>query len=144
MTNRLKYYRVQNAKTQTEAARAAGVTQPAYQRCETGKVAIPQSNLAKLAKHFKTTEAELLGTHPPIEAAFYDDNAPEHLQYYGEIAVHFKSGTEPWALSISEASRSNADLHSHNNPQLFMFKDKGNASAAIRREPVYSLYVSFR
>src|SRR5258708_1241185 len=142
MTNRLKYYRVQNAKTQTEAAKAAGVTQPTYQRWETGKVAIPQSNLAKLAKHFKTTEAELLGTHPPIEAAFYEDNAPEHLQYYGEIAVHFKSGTEPLVLSISEAARSHAYSQLHQNREFITFKDLGNRSVAIRREAISEFYFS--
>src|ERR1700731_754474 len=73
MTNRLKFFRVKNAKTQTEAAKAAGVTQPTYQRWETGKAPIPENYLKKLAKFFKTTGPELLGRHPPKEAAFYDD-----------------------------------------------------------------------
>src|SRR5260370_37923596 len=93
-----------NAETQTQAAKAAGVTQPTYQRWETGKAEIPKGHLAKLAKHFKTTELELLGRHPPKEAAFYNDKAPLELQYYGESAVDFGGGGGPFGLSVSGAA----------------------------------------
>lgn len=102
--NRLKHFRVRNAETQAEVAKAAGVTQPTYQRWETGKVEIPKIPLTKLATHFHVTELELLGRHPPKKAAFYDDEAPLELQYYGECAVHFVGGGEPLVLSISEAA----------------------------------------
>ncbi|XSC46402.1 helix-turn-helix domain-containing protein [Bradyrhizobium sp. RDT10] len=142
MVNRLKYHRVQNAKTQVEAAKAAGVTQPTYQRWEAGRAEVPKDALAKLAKYFKATPAELLGTHPPVEAAFYDDNAPLDLQYYGEIAVHFKSGSDPLVLSISEGARSSAYSQLHENRRFITFKDLGNRSVAIRREAISEFYFS--
>ncbi|MBR0686360.1 helix-turn-helix transcriptional regulator [Bradyrhizobium manausense] len=142
MVNRLKYHRVNNAKTQAEAAKAAGVTQPTYQRWETDRVEVPKAALAKLAKYFKATPAELLGTHPPLRAAFYDDSAPLDLQYYGEIAVHFMSGSEPLVLSISEAARISAYSQLHENRRFITFKDLGNRSVAIRREAISEFYFS--
>lgn len=142
MINRLKYHRVQNAKTQTEAAKAAGVTQPTYQRWETDRVEVPKTALAKLAKYFKATPAELLGTHPPLRAAFYDDDAPLDLQYYGEIAVHFVSGSEALVLSISEAARTSAYSQLHENRRFITFKDLGNRSVAIRRTAISEFYFS--
>jgi transcriptional regulator with XRE-family HTH domain len=142
MANRLKYHRVQNAKTQAEAARAAGVTQPTYQRWETGRAEVPKAALSKLAKYFRATPAELLGAHPPMEAAFYDDDAPLDLQYYGEIAVHFRSDCEPLVLSISEAARTSAYSQLHENRRFITFKDLGNRSVAIRREAISEFYFS--
>jgi transcriptional regulator with XRE-family HTH domain len=142
MKNRLKHHRVSNAKTQTEAAKAAGVTQPTYQRWEAGHVEVPEAALKKLAKLFKATPAELLGRHPPKEAAFYDDKAPLDLQYYGEVAVHFKSGSEPLVLSISEAAHAAAYSQLQSNRQFITFKDLSNRSVAIRREAISEFYFS--
>jgi transcriptional regulator with XRE-family HTH domain len=141
-TNRLKHFRVSNAKTQTEAAKAAGVTQPTYQRWESGKAEIPQSYLAKLAKYFKATQEELLGRHPPKRAAFYDDSAPEDLQYYGEIAVHFVGGGEPLVLSISEAAQSQAYQELQSDKRFIVIKDLGNRTVAIRHKAISEFYFS--
>lgn len=140
--NRLKYFRVMNAETQTQAAKAAGVTQPTYQRWETGKAEIPKSYLAKLAKHFKTTELELLGRHPPKEAAFYNDEAPLDLQYYGECAVHFYGGGEPLVLSLSEATHAQAYRELQTNKRFIVVKDLGNRTVAIRRKAISEFYFS--
>ena len=142
MANRLKFFRVKNAKTQTEAARAAGVTQPTYQRWETGKAPIPESYLKKLAKFFKTTGPELLGRHPPKEAAFYDDEAPLDLQYYGECAVHFVGGGDPLVLSISEAAFQQADSQLGTDKRFIVIKDLGNRTVAIRQNAIAEFYFS--
>jgi transcriptional regulator with XRE-family HTH domain len=141
-TNRLKHFRVINAETQTEAAKAAGVTQPTYQRWEAGKAEIPKGYLAKLAKHFKTTESELLGRHPPKEAAFYNDKAPLDLQYYGECAVHFVGGGEPLVLSISEAALAQAYRELQSDKRFIVIKDLGNRTVAIRHKAISEFYFS--
>lgn len=140
--NRLKHFRVTNAETQTQAAKAAGVTQPTYQRWETGKAEIPKSHLAKLAKHFETTELELLGRHPPKNAAFYDDEAPLDLQYYGECAVHFCGGGEPLVLSISEAAYAQAYSELQTDKRFIVIKDLGNRTVAIRHKAISEFYFS--
>lgn len=142
VTNRLKYFRVKSAKTQTQAAKAAGVTQPSYQRWETSKVEIPKSYLTKLARYFKATEAELLGTNPPREAAFYDDEAPADLQYYGELAVHFVGGGKPLVLSISEAARTAAYQELLQGKRFVVIKDLGNRTVAIRHKSIAEFYFS--
>lgn len=141
-SNRLKHFRVMNAETQTQAAKVAGVTQPTYQRWETGKAEVPKSHLAKLAKHFKTTELELLGRHPPKKAALYDDEAPLDLQYYGECAVHFCGGGNPLVLSISEAAREKAYGELQSNKRFIVIKDLGNRTVAIRQKAISEFYFS--
>jgi transcriptional regulator with XRE-family HTH domain len=140
--NRLKHFRVMNGETQTQAAKAAGVTQPTYQRWETSKAEIPKNHLAKLAKHFKVTELELLGRHPPKQAAFYDDEAPKDLQYYGECAVHFGGGGEPLVLSISEATYAQAYRELQSNKRFIVIKDLGNRTVAIRHKAISEFYFS--
>lgn len=140
--NRLKHFRVMNGETQTQAAKAAGVTQPTYQRWETGKAEIPKRHLAKLAKHFKATELELLGRHPPKKAAFYDNKAPLDLQYYGECAVHFSGGGEPLVLSISEESHAQAYQELQSNKRFIVIKDLGNRTVAIRHKAISEFYFS--
>ncbi|MBY3334400.1 helix-turn-helix transcriptional regulator [Rhizobium laguerreae] len=140
--NRLKHFRVMNAETQTQAAKAAGVTQPTYQRWETGKAEIPKSHLVKLAKHFKTNELELLGRHPPKKAAFYDDEAPLDLQYYGECAVHFGGGGDPLVLSISEAAYAQTYRELQSNKRFIVIKDLGNRTVAIRHKAISEFYFS--
>ncbi len=141
-TNRLKHFRVINAETQAQAAEAAGVTQPTYQRWETGKAEIPKSHLAKLAEHFKTTELELLGRRPPKKTVLYDDEAPLDLQYYGECAVHFYGGGEPLLLSISEAAYSQAYSELQSNKRFIVIKDLGNRTVAIRHKAISEFYFS--
>lgn len=140
--NRLKHFRIRNAETQTQAAKAVGVTQPTYQRWEAGKAEIPKSHLAKLANHFKITELELLGRHPPKEASFYDDEAPLDLQYYGECAVHFCGGGEPLVLSISEAVYAQAYLELQSSKRFIVIKDLGNRTVAIRHKAIAEFYFS--
>lgn len=141
-TNRLKHFRVMNAETQAEAAKAAGVTQPTYQRWEAGRADVPKSHLAKLAKHFKITELELLGRHPPRKAAFYDTKAPLNLQYYGECAIHFGGGGESLVLSISEEVHAQVYEELQSNKRFIVIKDLGNRTVAIRQKAISEFYFS--
>lgn len=140
--NRLKYFRVMNAETQTQTAKVVGVTQPTYQRWETGKVQIPKGHLARLAKHFKTTELELLGRHPPKRAAFHDNEAPLDLQYYGECAVHFVDGGKPLLLSISEEAYAQAYAELQSNKRFIIVKNLGNRTVAIQHKAISEFYFS--
>jgi transcriptional regulator with XRE-family HTH domain len=142
MKNRLKHFRVAAGMTQTKVAQAVGITQPTYQRWEAGSADIPEAKLAKLAKVLKTTPEALQGRHPPVRAAFYDDSAPEHLQYYGEVAIHFQSGNEPLLLSISEEARSRLYQNLHHNTKFITVKDLGNRTVAIRKSAISDFYFS--
>lgn len=142
MVNRLKHFRVAAGLTQTQVAEAVGITQPTYQRWEVGSTDIPKANLAKLAKVLGATSEALLGRHPPILAAFYDDSAPSDLQYYGEVAIHFRGGGRSLLLSISEKSRSDLYRDLNLEPKFIAVKDLGNRTVAIRRTAISDLYFS--
>ena len=142
MGNKLKHFRVGEGATQTAIAEAVGVSQPTYQRWEAGLVDVPEAKLAKLAKVLKTTKEALLGRHPPIKAAFYDNAAPESLQYYGELAVHFLGGGESLLLSISEEARGNLFRRPGRASKFLILKDLGNRTVAIRNRAVSDLYLS--
>ncbi|MGQ3671647.1 hypothetical protein ACT6QG_04545 [Xanthobacter sp. TB0136] len=85
---------------------------------------------------------ELLGRHPPKKAAFYDDEAPLELQYYGECAVHFVGGGEPLVLSISEEARAQAYEELQSDKRFIVIKDLGNRTVAIRHKAISEFYFS--
>src|SRR5258708_7660454 len=69
MKTKLKQYRVRAGMTQAKLAKKVGVTQPNYQRWESGSAPVPEEKLNKLAKVLETSPEALLarimhhGTH---------------------------------------------------------------------------------
>jgi transcriptional regulator with XRE-family HTH domain len=138
--NLLKQYRVREGLTQKALAAKLHVTQPTYQRWETGHSEMPADKLQKLAMIFKTTTERLLNNHAQIVSRAYQDD-PE-TSYYGEIAIHFKGGGEPLLLSITEAAfdHLNAQL---NKPAAFVgVESLANQTVAIRTDAISDLYFS--
>ena len=142
MKTKLKHLRVAAALTQAKLAAAVGVTQPNYHRWEAGSAPIPEEQLKKLAKALNTTPEAILGRHPPIEAAFYDRKAPENLQYYGEVAIHFSGGGEPLLLSISEAAYGRLYRNLQGNRKFVIVESLANQTVAVRTKAISDLYFS--
>ncbi|MCS4089300.1 helix-turn-helix domain-containing protein [Rhizobium sp. BK176] len=142
MTNKLKHFRVEAELTQAEVAKAVGISQPQYQRWESGQAEVPAGKLKKLASAFSTTEAALLGRHPPVKAAYYDESAPENTQYYGEVAIHFAGGGEPLLLSISEAAFAEAHRDFQGSAPFVRVESLSNQRVMVRRAAVADLYFS--
>lgn len=128
--------------TQAELAQKVGVTQPNYQRWESGAAPVPDEKLKKLAQALKTNPEALLGRHPPIEAQLYDDSAGDDLNYYGEVAIHFCGGGAPLLLSISEEAFSRLHRDLQQNPEFVSVKSLANQTVAIRTKAVADLYFS--
>ncbi len=142
MINRLKELRVDANMTQSKLATAIGVSQPNYHRWETDKDPIPEDKLKKLAKVLNATPEAILGKQPPRIAAFYDDSAPEDLQYYGEVAVHFANGSKPLLLSISEATFQGLYRNLQDTPTFLTVKALSNQYVIIRASAISDLYFS--
>ncbi|MFN3437468.1 MAG: helix-turn-helix domain-containing protein [Acidovorax sp.] len=142
MTIKLKQYRVKAGLTQAELAKAVGVSQPNYQRWESGAAPVPEDKLKKLAKALQVSENILQGTHPPITAGFYDDSVGEDLNYYGEVAIHFHGGGKPLLLSISDGafSRMHRDLQMAR--PFVTIESLANQTVIIRAQAVADLYFS--
>jgi|SRR5262245_5500857 len=142
MKTKLKQFRVRAGLTQAKLAKKVGVTQPNYQRWESGSAPVPEEKLKKLAKVLETSPEALLGRHPPIEARFYDDSAGDDLNYYGEVAVHFCGGGAPLLLSISEEAFSSLHRDLQSNPAFVTVKSLANQTVAIRTKAIADLYFS--
>lgn len=142
MKNKLKQFRANAGLTQAALAKKIGVTQPNYQRWESGAVAIPQDKLNKLAKVLGASVESLLGRHAPVEARFYDNSAGDHLNYFGEVAIHFLGGGEPLLLSISEGARSDLMRALQSDAEFVSVKSLANQTVAIRVRAVSDVYFS--
>jgi transcriptional regulator with XRE-family HTH domain len=142
MKNKLKQFRVRAGMTQAKLAKKVGVTQPNYQRWESGSAPVPEEKLKKLAKVLGTSAEALLGRHPPIEARFYDNSAGEDLNYYGEVAIHFCGGGAPLLLSISEGAFGSLYHDLQLNSEFVTVKSLTNQTVVIRTKAVADLYFS--
>lgn len=142
MANRLKHFRVLAGMTQTKVAQAVGVTQPTYQRWEAGSADIPGAKLRRLAQVFEVGLDALTGRHPAISSALYDDSAPDHLQYYGEVAFHFKGGGESLLLSISEDARRRVFQGLRHDQEFVLVTDLGNRTVGVRKSAISDAYFS--
>jgi transcriptional regulator with XRE-family HTH domain len=140
--NRLKQYRVAKGLTQTKLAKQLGVSQPNYQRWESGFAEIPEEKLKKLAFALKATPEQLLGRHPPIEAGFYNDGVGAELNYYGEVSIHFAGGGEPLVLSISDAAFSKLHHDLQTDSSYVWVKSLCNQTVLIRTKAIADLYLA--
>lgn len=142
MKTKLKQFRVRAGMTQAKLAKKVGVTQPNYQRWESGAAPVPEDKLNKLAKVLGTSPEALLGRHPPIEARLYDDSAGDDLNYYGEVAIHFCGGGAPLLLAISEKAFSSLFRDLQLNAAFVTVRSLANQTVAIRTKAIADLYFS--
>lgn len=142
MKTKLKQFRVRAVLTQAKLAKKVGVSQPTYQRWESGAAPIPEAKLNKLAEVLGATPEALLGRHPPVQAALYDDSARDDISYYGEVAVHFSGGGAPLLLSISEETFAAMYRDLQLAGDFVTAKSLANQMVAIRTKAVSDLYFS--
>src|SRR4051794_25667943 len=100
--SRLKKIRLSHFLTQKEVAEKLGMSQPNYQRWESGAAPVPKRQLKRLARVLRTTADELLGKARPFDFFGIEPGADPERQYFGEVAIHFNSAKHPLLLPISE------------------------------------------
>lgn len=142
MSLKLKQFRVKAGLTQAKLAKAVGVSQPNYQRWESGVAVVPEDKLKKLAATLQTSVDSLQGKHSPIEAGFYDKDVDEDLDYYGEVAIHFHGGATPLLLSISEGAFSRLHRDLQINSSFVTVESLVNQTVLIRVQAIADLYFS--
>lgn len=101
----IKKARLLARMTQVQVAEAVGVSQPTYQRWETGTVSVPRSKLGKLAKVLGISPLRVEGKPEPFDLFGIDKSVSDERRYFGEVAIHFHSGSAPLLLPLSEAER---------------------------------------
>ncbi|MBE0508679.1 MAG: helix-turn-helix transcriptional regulator [Marinospirillum sp.] len=139
---KLKQYRVKAGLTQTDLAKAVGVSQPNYQRWESGAASIPEDKLNKLSSILQVDPNTIMGRHPPIEARLYDTSADENLNYYGEVAIHFRNGGKPLLISISDGAFKCLHTSLQYNPAFVAVESLSNQTVIIRTKAIADLYFS--
>ena len=128
--------------TQAKVAAAVGVTQPNYQRWESGSAPIPEAKLKKIAKVLKTDPQAILGKHTPIEPGFYDDLVDDDLAYYGEVSIHFLGGGAPLLLSISEGAFTRLHRDLQGDAAFVTVESLANQTVVIRTKALADVYFS--
>jgi len=128
--------------TQTEIATSVGVSQPNYQRWESGAAPVPDAKLKKLAKVLETTAEAILGRYPPVEVALYDESARDEISYYGEVAIHFLGGGGPLLLSISESAFSRLHRELQGESAFLNIESLTNQTVVFRAKAIADVYFS--
>jgi transcriptional regulator with XRE-family HTH domain len=142
MRTKLKQFRVDAGLTQAKVAKAVGVSQPNYQRWESGFAPIPDDKLKKLAKVLKASPESILGRHPPIEAGFYNDSVGEDLNYYGEVSIQFCGGGAPLLLSISDGAFRRLHAALQRDLAFVTVQSLANQTVVVRSNAIADVYFS--
>ena len=139
MRGKLKQFRVNAGMTQTQAAQKAGVSQPNYQRWESGSAPIPDDKLNKLARAFKISPEAILGAPPPLESVFHDDSVDEDSRHYGKVSIHFSGGGKRLVLSISEGEFRRLYHQLRQHAAFVTVASHANQTVAIRTRAIADL-----
>ncbi|WP_196486840.1 helix-turn-helix domain-containing protein [Burkholderia stagnalis] len=136
----LKKRRLAAGLTQAEVAKAVDVSQPSYQRWESGNTPVPAGKLKKLARVLQTSVDEILGKAVPFDLFGIEKGVPDDRTFFGEIAVHFRTGGI--LLPISEAARSNVLQQLFENRKFMVIESLDNRIVFVRCQAVADIYFS--
>lgn len=137
----LKKVRLAKMMTQKEVAEAMGVSQPNYQRWESGAASIPKAKQTKLAKILNSTVDEILGNPKPFDHLGIHEDIGDEDTYFGEVAFHFVSG-KGLLFPITEAQRSRLYHQLRDRGDFIIVESLDNRIAFIRRASIQDVYFS--
>lgn len=142
MKSLIRKARLLSRMTQVQVAEAVGVSQPTYQRWESGAGSVPKSKIAKLAKVLGITPRQVEGQPEPFDRFGVDKEVPDEHQYYGELAIHFSSGSPPLLLPVSEAERSGFFNAVQGDEAFVQVESLDNRIVFVRRKAIADAYFS--
>lgn len=137
----LKKVRLARMMTQIAVAEAMGISQPNYQRWESGAAAIPKTKQAQLAKVLNSTVDEILGNPRAFDNLGIYENIGDEDSYFGEIAFHFASG-KGLLFPITEAERSRLYHRLSDQGDFIVVESLDNRIAFIRRAAIHDVFFS--
>lgn len=140
MASFLRKHRLSAGMTQAEVAQALGVSQPNYQRWESGNAPIPATKQKKLARTLNTTVEALLGQPIPFDLLGVDQDVPDERTYFGEVAFRFASSSI--LLPISEATRIDLLRQLQYTSAFIITESLDNRFAFIRRDAINDVFFS--
>jgi transcriptional regulator with XRE-family HTH domain len=141
MLSKLKKIRLLANFSQQEVAKKLGISQPTYQRWESGTSQIPPSKLGKLAKVLGVTVAEMEGAPPPFDYLGYDRDFEDDRRYFGEVAFHFVGGSS-LLLPISIAQRDSLVQQLENSTRFPIVSSLDNRTVVVHTKAVSDVFFS--
>lgn len=132
--------------TQAQLAEQVGVNQATLARWETGKAEIPAEKASLLSSILGvpiSAAAARSALFSPKSPAPDDGREAEDAHYFGEVAVHFRSGGRPLMVSIDEAARSRiyAQFYERSMSTL-AFETLDNRTVYVRKSAISDLHFS--
>lgn len=138
----LKKSRLLASLSQQELASKLGVSQPTYQRWESGTKEIPATKLRKLAKVLNVAVELLEGKMPPFDYLGYDREFEDDRRYFGEVVFHFAGGGKPLIIPISLAQREKLMGQISENVCFSRVSSLDNRTVIIRLQAVADIFFS--
>ena len=138
----LKKARVLAQLTQKEVAEKLGVSQPNYQRWESGKLTVPANKVSKLSKILGTSSNDVLGKLKPFDFFGIDPLIDDDRRYFGEVAIHFVSGNPPLLLSTSYGVCNRLRRGLEEDRRFVVVESLDNRMVLIPRESIADVYFS--
>ena len=140
MKSKLKKYRLLARLTQTEVAEAVGVSQPTYQRWESGTNSVPKTKVAKLAKILGITQRQVEGQSEPFDLLNVDASVSDERKYFGEVSIHFASGSPPLLLPITQAERLNLYAALQGEASFIQIESLDNRIVSVCRKAIADVF----
>lgn len=138
----LKRCRLAVGKTQAEVASELSVTQPTYQRWESGRTSLPKNKTKRLAKVLSCSEDDLFGKPKPFDLLGIDDQIDDDRTYFGEVAIHFSLPGKPMLIPISEKERLWIGKQIEGNSRFIQIESLDNRTIFVRSEAICDLFLS--
>ena len=137
----LKKLRLEALMTQSDLANRVGVTQPTYQRWESGSVQISLKQLAKLCEALGVTPDQIAGKPAPFDSLGIDESIQnDDRKYFGELAIHFKNGKN-MLFPISEGCRQRVwSQYQSDEHDFIIIQSLDNRLVAARIQDIDDLY----
>lgn len=129
--------------SQEDVASDLGLPVEAYDHFERGLVAVPEKHASTLKAILQTTLEVLRGQTRYARVSVGDSHAQLDQVYWGEVAIHFDTGTAPILVSVSSADLEEfkEDIEQGAGP-LVTLRGMCNEHYIVRREAISEVYMS--
>lgn len=137
----LKKYRSLARLSQADVAKAMGISQPTYQRWETGAADVPDRRLSKLSQVLQVKVEQLKGPtsrkpskdKPTFDYTDTDEEISDDRTYFGEVAFHFAKSGANLLLPITVAVRNKLLHQLVGNEKFLTVNSIDNRFVLVRR-----------
>lgn len=140
--NALRKYRLTAGLTQAQVASSMGVSQPNYQRWESGAAAVPAKKQRALAKVLKVSLEELQGKSPPFDYFGVDRTVDGARSYYGEVSLHFQGNGKSLLLSISLKEHDTLRNQLQTDSAMIIISSLDNQLVFVRQSALADVFFS--